>query len=83
VLDLHLVGVEQHRDGGQRSQPAPGPVPQQQLVDHHRDAQPEQMLYHGDRTQATERQQELQDEVVADRTKHVGTQVIEVVQVAE
>ena len=83
MLDLHLVGVEQHRSGRQRSQPAPGPVPQQQLVGHHRDAQPEQMLHDGDRTQAAQRQQELQNEVIADRTQHVGTQVVEIVQVAE
>ncbi|HVE96076.1 MAG TPA: hypothetical protein VNA67_03715 [Pseudonocardiaceae bacterium] len=66
MLDLQLVGVEQHRRGRQCSQPPAGTVAQQQ-IDRHGNAQAEQVLHDCHRAQPAQRQHDVEDQVVADR----------------
>ena len=51
LLEVELEGVEQHGDGRQRGQPAPGAEVEAGRVDQHRRGQPEQVLHRHDRRQ--------------------------------
>ena len=82
VLQVQLVGVEQHRQRGQRRAPPGQPAMAQQRVDGHADDDPHRRLEQPDRVVAVQREQESQEERVAvrpDLVRDVRHRVVQVV----
>ena len=82
VLQVQFVGVEQHRQRGQRRAPPGQPAMAQQRVDGHADGDPHRRLEQPDRVVAVQREQEIQEERVAvrpDLVRDVRHRVLKVV----
>jgi hypothetical protein len=82
VLEVQLVGVEQHRQRGQRRAPPGQPAMAQQGVDGHADDDPHRRLEQPDRVVAVQREQDVEEERVAvrpDVVRDVRHRVVQVV----